>query len=84
MELSRFERVLLKLEKRAERVSSKIAGELKNVKPFDMEPVSKEEQLAKYMSLEPQVKEQLRQSMPEVWGEHEAKMNDLIRSKYGL
>jgi len=65
MKDSRFDRVLRKLEIRAMRVSGKISGDLKGVKPFDKEPMSPEDELADYMVTDERVKEAMRQQFPE-------------------
>lgn len=61
MEVSRFDRVLQKLEARSERISDKIAKDLGKVKPFDKEPVTEREQLYNYSQLKPEALTMLRQ-----------------------
>ena len=83
MKVSRFERIMQKLEARTEKVSSKIADDLKNVKPFDMRPMTSQERIQKYMALDENVKNALRQDLPG-WAENEQEIQKLMGEQYGL
>ncbi len=82
MELSRFERVLLKIEPRSERISGKISKDLGKVKPFDKEPISPKEQFYMYEHISPEVKAQFQQADPLGYAELEKQM-EVLRRKYG-
>ncbi len=82
MNVSRFERVLTKLQSRSERVSSKIADDLKNVKPFDKPILTPKERLYYYETQFPQMEQQARQTMGDaIVDEYKASMEQL-RGKY--
>ncbi len=78
MELSRFERVLLKIEQRSERISGKISKDLGKVKPFDAPVIPMKEKLERYMGLTDEQKQEYRQQFGEEFNLYEKQMNDLI------
>jgi hypothetical protein len=82
MKEGRYDRVLARMLTRVERVSDRVTSEFKGTRPFDKKPVSTVDQIAQYMSLTPDVVDNLRQTMPEVWGNYEQKMNEQIH-KFG-
>jgi hypothetical protein len=77
MELSRFERVLKRIESRTERVSSRISKELGNVKPFDKTEVSPKERYFEYMNMTEESKVFARQNFPQEMNQYESEMAKL-------
>jgi hypothetical protein len=76
----RYDRVLKILEGRAGRITSKIDREFKKTKPFDKQPVSSADMIMDYMSYSDEVKEQLRQSVPQ-WNTYE---QDILKRMEGM
>jgi len=81
MDITRWERIMNKLQSRVERVSGNIAGDLKNVKPFDKEVQNPRERLFNYEQISPQVKQKMSQVDPTGYALTELEMNKL-RKRY--
>jgi len=78
---NRYDRIISKIEKYAGLVNKKIDTEFKNKTPFDMEKMTPDEVIANYLSLDEDVKLELRQDP--TWADKEVKIFDMIRRKQG-
>ena len=80
-ELSRFERVMNKVQMRMGRIKGKITTDMKGVKPFDMEKIPDREAFYYYENMTPEQKQMAQTHMPDAYAEYEKKM-EVLRSKY--
>ena len=60
---NRYDRIMDLMMTRIERVSDRMALEFKGTNPFDKEPVDKKQALFNWSTLDPEVQNQLRQTM---------------------
>jgi hypothetical protein len=71
MKTGKWDLVTEGLKGRMTSIRQTIHEDFKGVKPYRKEPVSTEEQVAKYISYPDEVKQQLRQTIPQ-WNDYEA------------
>jgi len=72
-----FDMAIDEVLKRQLLVTDELARRGKGKKPFRTVPMSEDEQVEEYLSLDPRVVEELRQDIPS-WAEHEQKVRELI------
>ena len=71
---NRYDRIQNIIAKRMERVKGKMDLEFKGKNPFGMEKMTDADIVAKYLELDPRVKQQLIMNFPNEWSQYENKV----------